>query len=172
MSVCQLGKLISPQGPFSCQCGAIHSLQQSSRRFRVGLAIWRSPKLGGLGRCSARRICINSRTIVHFQDNAAFSAWEDRIFCLLSLSNSWAVIPALPQISARLNWCAPAALQADRLYWSRVGHMLLGASALNFYSGSSGEERGKLQKWVYTVQDFLLEVWCNNMQEECNTMGV
>lgn len=172
MSVCQLGKLISPQGPFSVPVRCHSQYAAELQKVPCGFGHLTFAEARRPGRCSARRICINSRTIVHFLDNAAFSAWEDRIFCLLSLSNSWAVIPALPQISARLNWCAPAALQADRLYWSRVGHMLLGASALNFYSGSSGEERGKLQKWVYTVQDFLLEVWCNNMQEECNTIGV
>lgn len=38
--------------------------------------------------------------------------------------------------------------------------MLLGASALNFYSGSSGEERASFTKG---------RVWCKNMQRECNT---
>lgn len=38
-----------------------------------------------------------------------------------------------PQILAQLKWCAPAAIQADRLHRSWAGHMLLRAWALNFW---------------------------------------
>lgn len=80
--------------------------------------------------------------------------------------------PAWSQISAQLNWCAPAAIQADRLFWSRVGHMLLGASALNFYSSTSGEERTLLQKWGLHRAGFLLEFGATTRRENVILCGL
>lgn len=47
LSVCQLGRLISPHGAFLCQCSAIHSMEHSFTRFHVDLAIWHSLRRRG-----------------------------------------------------------------------------------------------------------------------------
>lgn len=167
VSVCQLGKLISPSRAISVP---VQWHSQSSRRFHVGLAIWRSLKLSGLATVQDTEY-VSPPEPCAFLDKHCLNPMFFGVFSLYPLPfccPSWTVIPALPQISAWLNWCAPAALKADRLYGSGVGHMLLGASALNFYSGSSGEERAVLQKWGIYRAGFILIVWCNSMKGECN----
>ena len=140
----------------------------------MDLAIWRSLKLG----CPAAvwtAFRVSTRTFV---DNGCPTPL---ILCMFSCEPlsfccpSWIVPSALPQISDQLHPCSPAALKADRLWRSWVGNMLLVALALNFYSGSSGEERAMLQKWgrrIFIrnlVQEHGGRKWCNKDKVQYKT---
>lgn len=127
---------------------------QCSRRFHVDLAVCRSLKLRGLATVQDWEYVLPPE-LVHI----CTMTTPDPL-CVLSLTPSpfrcpsWTATPALPQISAQLNWCALADLKVDRF---GVGQMLLGASALNFYSVLLEKKKLHYKSEVYTVQDFYKE---------------
>lgn len=173
MSVCQFGQLISPRGSFQCQDRAIHGGAAQFQKPPCGLDHLSDAQRSG--HCSRRRIqglhTAEFGTLLDNEWHVPVQKQKTRSPSplLLPSCSSWAVFFSQLQISAQLNWCAPTAIEADRLYQSRAGHMLLRASALNFYSGSSGEERACSQRGGVHCVRFLLEFGATTCQGECNT---